>query len=106
MVWMNNDGQPVEQGFNWARRRERGIDELIGVCRGVMADGVLVYEEAKFLLDWLERNQPVLRSDAGKCLYEPLKEIVERGKLSPNGETRVVDIIMKIIGGTPRSKED
>ena len=41
------------------------MDELVGLVRGILADGALVIEEAQFLLDWLERNEPVRRACAG-----------------------------------------
>ena len=88
----DQDGQPEEVGFNWARRRDRGTDELIGLCRGVLADGVVVIEEAKFMHDWLVRNEPVRRTLAGRELYETLCKVLVHGQMDPVGESALVDL--------------
>ena len=36
---------------------ERQIDTLIGLCKGVVADGVVNQDEAEFLRDWLAANE-------------------------------------------------
>ena len=41
------------------RRGDRLVDELIGLCRGVLADGHVCKAEAQFLADWLARNAAV-----------------------------------------------
>lgn len=38
------------------RRSERTTDELIGICRGILADGAVSRPEAAFLSGWIERN--------------------------------------------------
>ena len=70
----NCDGQPISEAFNWDRRLDRGMDELVGITRGVLADGKLVLDEARFMRDWLERNEPVRRSYFGKVVYDALKD--------------------------------
>ncbi|NCC30133.1 MAG: hypothetical protein EOM22_18785, partial [Gammaproteobacteria bacterium] len=51
-------GQPPSR-FSQSRLSDRGIDELIGLCRGVLADGVLVESEVRFLADWLDRHRQI-----------------------------------------------
>jgi len=38
-------------------RHDRDVDELIGLCRGVLADGAVNSLEGQFLLGWLERRR-------------------------------------------------
>lgn len=42
--------------FTLRQQRDRAADELVGLCRGVLADGAVSSQEARFLLDWCERN--------------------------------------------------
>ena len=42
--------------FNADKTHDRKVDELIGVCRGVTANGSVVRAEADYLITWLESN--------------------------------------------------
>ena len=99
-------GQPIYQSFNWKRRRDGGMDELIGICRGVLADGVLVIEEARFLLNWLRKNPPVCRTFAGERLCEVLESALADDQMSADEEDALVDVLLRFIGGTPQSRTD
>ena len=43
-------------GYNKAAVTRRGVDEFLGLCKGIIADGSVCEPEAKFLLNWLEGN--------------------------------------------------
>lgn len=103
--YLDNDGQPLSRGINWKRLEDSRTDELIGICRGIMADGLLVQEEASFVLDWLERNEPVKRSFFGQHLFPLLTRSLKDGVMSPEEEEEIVCLIMKIIGGRPETKK-
>src|SRR6266850_2745170 len=103
---LDSDGQPLELGFNWNRRKDSRTDELIGLCRGVLADGVLVQREAEYVLDWLTRNPPVLKTYLGRELEKGLTTALSDGELSPDEEERVVDLLLKVVGGTPQKSRD
>jgi hypothetical protein len=103
---LNKHGQPLGEGFNWDRRLDRGMDELVGLARGVLADGVLVVEEARFILDWLERNEPVRRNYYGRTIYEALRNVLADGVMDADEEDVLVDLLLRFIGGTPRLPAD
>lgn len=44
-------GQTVNPRINHARLADCAIDEQIGICKGVLADGIVDDGEAKFLLN-------------------------------------------------------
>src|SRR2546423_1824980 len=100
---LDPNGQPFELSFNWKRLRDSRTDELVGICRGILADGVLVQQEAEYLLDWLHRNPPVRKSFVGRELEAGLTAALSEGLLSPDQEEKVVDLLLKIIGGTPQT---
>jgi len=54
---LDRDGQSLTQAFNWDRHLDRGMNELIGITRGVLVDGSFVIDEAKSLLDWNETSR-------------------------------------------------
>src|SRR5262245_28950279 len=100
------DGQPLQEVFNWDRRRDRGMDELIGVARGVLADGKFVVEEAQFLLDWLERNEPVRRCFFGKVLYDALLDALEDEEMTAEEEDILVGLLLRFVGLLPDSTSE
>ena len=103
---LDKDNQPNETAYNWNRLKDSRMDELIGICRGILADGAVVIEEARFLLDWLSRNKPVRHSLAGKMLHKLLTQVLADDKLTADEESLVVEMLVKIIGGTPLDSED
>lgn len=100
---LDDDGQPANQAFNWDRRLDRGMDELIGIARGVLADGCLVIQEARFLCDWLRRNEPVRRDFFGKTIYETLQKALEDNELSAEEEDALIGMLLRFVG--PSSEE-
>jgi NAD-dependent DNA ligase len=76
------------------------MNELIGLCRGILADGTLVYSEVLFLYDWLRRNDPVRSTVFGKKLFAETQTVVKAKELASREEA-LVALIYDLIGGTP-----
>lgn len=53
--FFDQNGQPV-RNIHAARVSTRTVDELIGLSKGIIADGVINEAEAAFLVQWLEEN--------------------------------------------------
>jgi hypothetical protein len=96
----DNHGQPLHESLNWSLRRDRGTDELIGLCRGVLADGMLVIHEARYVLEWLDRNEPVRVTFAGKHLHDALSAALLDSQMDAEEEDRLVDVLLRLTGGT------
>lgn len=47
----------VEINYRVKEVNERAIDELIGLCRGMTADGVINQKEAEYVYKWLVANE-------------------------------------------------
>lgn len=46
-------GQPYNVNFNRARRTERDLSEMLGIAKGMLADGIVNDAEAAFLDEWV-----------------------------------------------------
>ncbi|MEE7625423.1 hypothetical protein V3O24_04555 [Methylobacter sp. Wu8] len=68
---------------------DRGIDELIGICKGILFDGVTCYPEAVNLMTWLNNNPLVAQQ-----LPSPLSG----NKLSADDEDQFLSLLPKITG--------
>jgi hypothetical protein len=72
------------------------VRELIGACRGVLADGKVVEPEAKFLLDWLQQHQDLAGQWPHKFLYERIARILADGRVTDTEEKELLDTIAKV----------
>lgn len=88
----------------WRFRRsvrvsERSVDELIGVCRGVLADGSIVQAEAEFLLGWMKANRAECMEWPVNMLYGRVSEMLQDSVLDSDERKELFDLLSKITGG-------
>lgn len=97
----DENGQPVvRDAANWTRMVNRGIDELIGFCRGVVADGIVNQTEAEAILAWIERNPQLATTFPANVLFARLEEVLQDGKLQDDEAKELFDLIMECIGAS------
>jgi NAD-dependent DNA ligase len=71
----------------------RQIDELIGLIKGVMADGNVRQSEAEFLVTWLERNKDTLDQWPANAIFPRLKSALSDGNLSVEEEKDIKELL-------------
>jgi len=81
------------------RRGDRLVDELIGLCRGVLADGHVCKAEAQFLADWLSRNAAVAHVYPFNKLIERLRDALADGVLDEEEEAALLHALVGLVGG-------
>jgi NAD-dependent DNA ligase len=81
-----------------SRRRSVEIAELVGVCKGVLADGVVNLSEAFFILEWLDMRPAVQKLWPADVLYESLSAALEDGRLSEQQELELLELLVGITG--------
>ena len=57
---LDEDGQPVTKGFNRANNISKAVNELLGICKTILMDGVVSDEEAVFLKQWCEKQSDLI----------------------------------------------
>ncbi len=82
-----------------ARVSDRSVDELIGLCRGILADGRIVQAEAEFLLQWMAANQANCMQWPMNMLYGRLCEMLEDSYFDSSEETELIELLKKFTGG-------
>lgn len=97
----SHHGQPPSN-FNKAMRSERGIDEMLGICKGILADGTVVEEEARFLSIWIRENPEVCGMFPGKLLVERLNRIFLDGVCSEDEREDLRALLMSFTGQTDK----
>ena len=82
-----------------ARVQDRLIDELIGIGRGVIADGVVDETEAIFLGQWIENHREIADRWPVNVLYARITEMLKDGVLSPEEQRDLLETLREITGG-------
>jgi len=71
----NNNNSQIDRD----RLRERGVDEFIGICKGVLFDGIIAEEEASNLLVWLDNNPLVAERWPASDVFNLLLRAIDEG---------------------------
>ena len=83
---------------NASRVQDRLIDELIGVCRGVIADGRVDEQEAIFLGQWIENHREIADRWPVNILYTRLVEMLKDGILNTQEQEELLTTLRDLTG--------
>ena len=85
--------------ITFRRRLDRSVDELIGLCRGILADGEINQSEAEFLLDWLHRHREFCGSFPFSVLYGRVESALSDGVLDAEEQKDLLEKLHSVVGG-------
>jgi hypothetical protein len=80
---------------------ERCIDELIGLCKGIIADGRVEQNEAEFLKSWLENNREVAGVWPANVLNERINKIFADGVIDEGEQVDLAHLLARFTGVVP-----
>lgn len=83
---------------NASRVQDRLIDELIGVCRGVIADGAVDEQEAIFLGQWIENHREIADRWPVNILYARIVEMLKDGILNADEQLELLETLRDLTG--------
>ena len=69
--------------LNGDRLQSRQVDELVGLARGLIADGAINSAEVAFLEKWLVTNLALSHQPLIATLYERVRQILSDGVVDP-----------------------
>ncbi|HAO92948.1 MAG: hypothetical protein A2X93_08465 [Deltaproteobacteria bacterium GWC2_56_8] len=95
---LDEHGQPLNRNLSAKRLTHRTIDELIGLCKGIQADGILHDEEVKFLARWLEENFSTIEVWPVSILAERINKIMKDGIVDDDEKNDLVELLSEITG--------
>lgn len=100
---MNYDdhGQPLNRNFSAKRLTHRTIDELIGLCKGIQADGLLHDNEARFLAQWLEKSREIVDTWPANILASRIEKILEDNIIDDSEREELFSLLSEITGCRP-----
>ncbi len=90
---------------NAGRVQDRLIDELIGISRGVIADGVVDEKEAIFIGQWIENHREIADKWPVNVLYVRLTEMLKDGILSEDEQQELLETLRDLTGDSSLFQE-
>jgi len=92
------DGQPVNRQYNAARVADRTVDELIGICKGMIADGVINEGEARFLVQWLDEHRRLSQSWPVNVLSERIARMLQDNIIDEQERQELFELLAQVVG--------
>lgn len=93
-------GQPYEVLFNRARRTERDLSEMLGIAKGMLADGVVTDGEAEFLRAWGANHPDALAQWPLSLIFSRLQGFFADGRIDDAEREHLKELLAALIGGT------
>jgi len=78
---------------------ERKVDEMIGICKGIISDQVINLREADFLSQWLSNNAGIANSWPGNILYQRIDKVLKDNMLDQDEKNELFETLRQITGG-------
>jgi len=99
-VDLDPHGQPFNLRFNRARRAERDLSEMLGLAKGVLADGLVTEAEAELLRNWALHHPDATEQWPVNILKERLDRIFADGRVQEAERQDLSSLLESIVGGT------
>ena len=92
-------GQPLNLRFNRARRTERDLCELLGLARGLLADGSITEGEAALLRDWVGRHPDAMEHWAVRTIHDRLTQHFKDGVIDEIERADLKRLLDQLVSG-------
>lgn len=93
-------GQPFNVHFNRARRTERDLSEVLGLAKGMLADGVVTDDEAKYLRAWGANHPDALAAWPMQIIFARLQRHFADGHIDEAERADLHALLAALVGGT------
>ena len=89
--------------FRSGHMKDRNIDELIGLAKGILADGVVLKQEVEYIFTWIESHfdEQGLNEYPVNSIYDRLKEVLKDDKLTTVEAEDIKNLLNLFTGGKP-----
>jgi hypothetical protein len=98
-MFKSDEGAAPSGAVSRGWRHDRSVNELIGLCRGILADGSVNRAEATFLLDWLERHREFASNFPFSALFPRVRDALEDGVFDLDEERELLEALSATVGG-------
>ena len=102
---VDDHGQPLNRDYRKNQVADRQIDEVIGLCKGILADGMVNQGEAETLLKWLENNRESANKWPNCVLYPRIEAMLQDGILDDEEESELLALLTGVTGSPEHTAE-
>jgi NAD-dependent DNA ligase len=88
-----NDNSAYYNRLNLDRLVKRQVDELIGLAKGITADGILSDDELSMLVHWLVANREITHDPLVAGLYRQIQSMLADGVLTAAERAELLDVL-------------
>lgn len=85
--------------FNRARIDDRQMNELLGLAKGIIADGMVNQSEVEYLHKWLVANQDASQNPIISNLLTRVQDMLSDGVLDDDESRELLEVLRKFTGG-------
>lgn len=86
--------------YHAERLEDRATSELVGIAKGLIADGVLNKQESSFLIQWLEQHS-VYDSWPFDLINKRVAEMLCDGEIDADERQELFSLLESLVGGKP-----
>ena len=90
-------GQPPRR-FYAARVAERSISEMLGLCKGMICDGIITEAETRALRDWMSANPLALNEYPANVLARRLNRIFADQLIDEDERLDLYELLQSVTG--------
>lgn len=101
MSTRDEDGQPLDMSYNSARRIDRDVNEILGLAKGLIADGHLVDSEIVALHQWFATHPDSRASWPVNVLADRVVRALEDGEIDEEERTELRAMLQQVSGERP-----
>ncbi len=95
---LDQHNQPLDERWNAARRADRTIHEMLGLVKGIIADGIVSVEETIILNNWIAANPEASQMWPGDVLTDRLRSIFEDGVVTDEERNDLLHFLEQVTG--------
>ena len=95
---IDEHGQPNPH-FNAARRSERDLTELLGIAKGMIADGIVTQDEANYLRAWADGHAEAVNRWPLSLVFGRLRQFFADGRIDEAERAELQELLSSLVGG-------
>ena len=95
---LDEHGQPIIREYNAARRASRGVHELLGFLRGIIADNFISEQETESLAKWCVANREIADIWPVNVLVRRIDSIYADGLVTAEERADLAELVREIVG--------
>jgi NAD-dependent DNA ligase len=101
----DGNGQPQNPAYNQRRRADRAVNEMLGLIRGVIADGRVSDEEIEAVRRWLEQNADAAHVWPINVLAHRIERNISDGIVDEDERAELHQLFQQTTGTAPSVPE-